>query len=111
MYTDPLHLKVEDPGHLENNVVAYYLDIFDPDKQGLAQLKDKYVAGGIADIVLKNRLIEVLEAFISPIRDKRLQLSNNPDYLLSVLKTGTDAGNNKVEDTMKIVRNIFCLKL
>lgn len=111
MYTDPLHLKVEDSGHLENNVVVYYLDIFDPDKQGLAELKQKYTKGGVADIVLKNRLIDVLEVFISPIRDKRLKLSQNPDYLLSILKQGTDAGNIKVEETMKIVRDIFCLKL
>lgn len=110
MYTDPLHLKVEQPGHLENNVVVYYLDIFDPDKKVLSELKNQYVVGGVADIVLKNRLIDVLDAFISPIRNKRLHLSQNEEYLLSILKQGTDSGNNKVEETMNIVRDIFCLK-
>ena len=111
MFTDPLHLKVSDPGHLENNVVVYYLDVFDPDKAGLEQLKLNYQAGGIADIVLKNRLVEVLDALISPIREIRLKVRADETFLLQTLKEGTDRGNTKVESTMKVVREIFSLKL
>ena len=111
MYTDPLHLKISDPGHLEGNVVVYYLDIFDPDQAGLAELKLRYQAGGVSDTVLKNRLIEVLDHKLKPIREKRLALRNDESYLMKVLKEGTDKSNQKVEQTMKIVRNIFSLKL
>ena len=56
IYTDPLHLRVEDPGHLEGNVAFIYLDAFDPDQAGLAELKAHYVRGGLADSVVKKRL-------------------------------------------------------
>lgn len=111
MYTDPLHLRVEDPGHLEGNVVVYFLDIFDTDKVGLSELKNKYVEGGVADIFLKNRLVDVLEAKLRPIREKRLQLEQDQQYLLSVLTEGTKAANNQIEKTLSEIRKIFSLEL
>jgi tryptophanyl-tRNA synthetase len=74
MYTDPLHIRVEDPGHLDGNVVAYFLDIFDPDPQGLQLLKDQYTKGGIADGLMKKRLVEILDSKLKPIRERRLML-------------------------------------
>src|SRR5207247_3560860 len=56
VYTDPLHLRVDDPGHLEGNVAFIYLDAFDPDHAGLAELKERYVRGGVADSLVKKRL-------------------------------------------------------
>lgn len=111
MYTDPLHLKVEDPGHLEGNVVIYYLDVFDPNQAELTELKHKYVQGGIADGLLKKRLSEILINLINPIRQRRLQLSNNPDYLIQVLREGTATANQKASETLKTVRDIFSLNL
>lgn len=111
MYTDPLHLKVEDPGHLEGNVVVYYLDIFDPNQEELARLKEQYTKGGIADGLLKSRLVEVLENLIGPIRDRREKLIANPEYLKSVLKQGIINANIKAEETLAEVRKIFSLNL
>lgn len=62
MYTDPTHIKVSDPGHVEGNTVFTYLDIFDPDKEQVAKLKEQYQAGGLGDVKIKRYLNEVLEA-------------------------------------------------
>lgn len=111
MYTDPLHLRIEDPGHLEGNMVVYFLEIFDEDKLGLEKLKEHYVKGGLADSVLKKRLIEVLDFKIAPIREKRLALEKDPEYLKLLLKAGTEKAHEKVEETMKSVREVFSLSL
>ncbi|MDE6376308.1 MAG: tryptophan--tRNA ligase, partial [Ligilactobacillus sp.] len=62
MYTDPNHIHIEDPGQIEGNMVFTYLDIFDPDKQKVAKLKEHYQAGGLGDVKIKRYLNEVLEA-------------------------------------------------
>src|SRR3989344_1579203 len=68
MYTDPNHVRVEDPGKVEGNVVFTYLDLFDSNKQEVAELKAQYQKGGLGDVKLKRRLIDLLDAFIAPIR-------------------------------------------
>ncbi len=70
MYTDPGHIKVSDPGKIEGNVVFAYLDAFDTDHAEVAQLKEQYQKGGLGDMVVKKRLMEVLEAFLLPIQEK-----------------------------------------
>lgn len=111
MFTDPLHLRVADPGHLEGNVVVYYLDVFDPQSAELNDLKLQYTHGGVADITLKNRLVDVLEAKIKPIRDQRILLEQDEAYLKSVLKEGTLKAQSKIEEKMKLVREIFSIPL
>ena len=71
MYTDPQHIRVEDPGHIEGNTVFTYLDIFDPDKQKVQELKDQYQAGGLGDVKIKRYLNEVLQNELRPIRERR----------------------------------------
>lgn len=105
MYTDPTHIRVEDPGHVEGNVVFTYLDIFDPDKQRVADLKDHYQRGGLGDMKLKKHLIEVLDAELKPIREKRIELASNMDEVLKVIKEGSEKANIIAEDTMCQVRN------
>ena len=61
MYTDPLHIKVSDPGHIEGNVVFTYLDAFCEDKKAVADMKEHYQRGGLGDVKVKKFLIEVLE--------------------------------------------------
>lgn len=89
MYTDPGHLKVSDPGKIEGNVVFAYLDAFNPDKQETADLKAHYKRGGLGDVVLKRRLFEILNDQMHPIRERRRDLIERPDFLLDILKTGT----------------------
>lgn len=89
MYTDPLHLKVSDPGHVEGNVVFAYLDAFDPDKGEVAALKARYKQGGLGDMVLKRRLVGILEDTLAPIRERRAALSGQTADMLDLLREGT----------------------
>jgi tryptophanyl-tRNA synthetase len=103
-YTDPNHLKVEDPGQVEGNVVFTYLDAFNPDKNENEQLKQQYQQGGLGDVVLKNRLIEVLEQRLAPVREKRNDFAQDPAAAIQILKQGTEKTREKVAQTMKAVR-------
>ncbi len=89
VYTDPLHLKVSDPGHLEGNVAFIYLDAFDTEKASLQEMKDHYVRGGLGDSVVKKRLEAVLQDMLAPIRARREELAKDKGYIMQVLKEGT----------------------
>lgn len=89
MYTDPNHLRIEDPGQVEGNVVFTYLDAFDPNQDELAELKAHYQHGGLGDGTVKKRLTGILRELIAPIRERRAELAKDPDYIMDVLKTGT----------------------
>lgn len=118
MYTDPNHIKVEDPGQVEGNVVFIYLDVFArdedfakylPEYKNLDELKDHYRRGGLGDMVIKKFLNNILQDFLRPIREKREALSQNIEYVYQVLKDGTLAARkqasktlNKVKKAMKI---------
>jgi Tryptophanyl-tRNA synthetase len=78
MYTDPRHARVEDPGEVEGNVVFTYLDAFDPDRDGLEILKERYRTGGLGDVTLKHHLIDVLHRLLAPIRARRQDLGRHP---------------------------------
>lgn len=99
MYTDPQHVRVEDPGQVDGNVVFTYLDIFDNDKEEVEKLKAKYRKGGLGDVAVKKRLIEVLENFISPIRERREKL--DPKEVLEILKEGTQKVQKIAQKNMK----------
>jgi tryptophanyl-tRNA synthetase len=77
VYTDPLHLRVEDPGHLEGNVAFIYLDAFDPEKDKLEEMKAHYVRGGLGDSIVKKRLEVVLQEMLAPIRARREELAQD----------------------------------
>jgi tryptophanyl-tRNA synthetase len=109
MYTDPNHIRVEDPGKVEGNVVFTYLDIFDPNKDEIQELKRHYERGGLGDVKLKKRLIDVLDAFLKPIREKRLQLAKDPQYVMKTLLAGTRATLQVAEQTMYDVRRAMML--
>ena len=104
MYTDPLHINIDDPGHVEGNVVFTYLDIFDPDKERVAELKAHYTAGGLGDMKLKKHLIDVMEAEMAPIRERRALFAQDIPAVLEMLKTGSERANVVAEATMKDVR-------
>lgn len=104
MYTDPKHIHVEDPGTVEGNVVFTYLDIFDTDKEELKDLKKQYKKGGLGDVVIKKRLIDVLEKTISPIRTKREELAKNPEEIMKILEDGTQRARATAKETMAEVK-------
>ena len=109
MYTDPDHIKVEDPGKIEGNVVFAYLDVFAKDTVKVQELKDHYQRGGLGDVAVKKYLIEVLEEFLAPIRQRRQELESNPDAVYEILRAGTQKAEeiatqtlSEVKDAMKI---------
>lgn len=105
MYTDPEHVKVSDPGHVEGNIVFTYLDIFAEDKEYVKKLKEQYQHGGLGDVKIKNYLNEVLEYVLHPIREKRNEYKQNLDYVYSVLQQGSEKANRVANQTLKEVRN------
>ncbi len=104
MYTDPNHIHVNDPGDTKNNVVFKYLEIFDPEKDEVEKLKKQYEAGGLGDVVIKKRLIEVMENVIGPIRQKREELAKDPEKIVKILESGTEKARKYAQDTMREVR-------
>ncbi len=104
MYTDPSHLRVEDPGKVEGNPVFTYLDVFDPDKEKVEEMKAHYMKGGLGDVIVKKRLLDVLENFLDPVRKKRKEYEQNKDYVLDVLKKGTQKASECAKETMEEVK-------
>jgi tryptophanyl-tRNA synthetase len=104
MYTDRTHLRVQDPGQVEGNVVFSYLDAFDPDAQVVAELKAHYQRGGLADTAVKRRLEEVLQAQLAPIRARRAQAAADPAEVLGILAAGCERARAVAAQTLREVR-------
>ncbi|NUF34997.1 tryptophan--tRNA ligase, partial [Acinetobacter oleivorans] len=105
MYTDPNHLRIEDPGQVEGNIVFTYLDAFDPNKEEVEELKAHYRRGGLGDGTVKKRLEGVLKELISPIRERREELAKDPDYIMDVLRQGTDKCRLITQQTLDEVKD------
>ena len=86
MFTDPNHLRVEDPGQVEGNPVFEYLDAFDPDREGLKEMQEHYRRGGLGDVKVKKHLLKVMEEILSPIRERRQALEGKEDEILAMLR-------------------------
>jgi tryptophanyl-tRNA synthetase len=109
MYSDPNHLRVEDPGNVELNPVFTYLDCFDADFIFLEELKQKYRKGGLGDAMVKKRLNEVLQAFLEPIRKRREHYARDPHEVMNMLRKGTDRANQIAYQTLVEVRQAMGL--
>lgn len=109
MFTDPKHLRIEDPGTIEGNVVFTYLDAFDPDKKALAAMKEHYRQGGLGDTTVKARLLDVLAAELDPIRTRREELAKDPGAIMEMLRRGTDMARNVAARTLTDVRRSMCI--
>ncbi|MDO7507739.1 tryptophan--tRNA ligase [Acinetobacter baumannii] len=105
MYTDPNHLRIEDPGQVEGNIVFTYLDAFDPNKEEVEELKAHYRRGGLGDGTVKKRLEGVLKELITPIREHREELAKDPDYIMDVLRQGTDKCRIITQQTLDEVKD------
>lgn len=113
MYTDPSHLRVEDPGHLEGNAVFTYLDAFCrpehfaaywPDYANLDELKDHYKRGGLGDVKVKKFLTAILEEELTPIRARRAEFEKDIPEVYNILKRGSDAARQVAAATLADVR-------
>lgn len=110
MYTDPQHIHVTDPGKVEGNMVFTYLDVFDPDVAAVAQLKEHYQRGGLGDMVLKKRLVEVLENFLGPIRRRRQELAQDMNAVKQILYAGTEKTRAVATQTLEEVKHVMHLE-
>ncbi|WP_194722619.1 tryptophan--tRNA ligase [Noviherbaspirillum malthae] len=109
MYTDPNHLRVEDPGQVEGNVVFAFLDAFEPDRNALEELKAQYRHGGLADSVLKRRLNEHLQALLEPIRARRQHFAGDRGEVMNVLRRGTEKARQVAGQTVSEVKSALGL--
>lgn len=103
MFTDPGHLRIKDPGQIEGNVVFTYLDAFDENKAELEELKSHYQRGGLGDGKIKNRLEDILQALIAPIRKRREEISTDQRYVLDTIRQGTEIARERTEATKREV--------
>ena len=116
MYTDPNHIRVEDPGEVQGNVVFAYLDVFAkdedfekylPEYKNLDELKAHYTRGGLGDMKIKKFLNNILQDLLAPIRERRIGLSKNPDAIFEILRKGTEkARNTAKENLIKLKTNM-----
>lgn len=109
MYTDPNHIHVEDPGKVEGNTVFTYLDVFDPDKDKVAELKAEYQKGGLGDVKIKRYLNKVLEAELAPIRERREKFAQDEDAVYEMLLEGSKQANKVANATLEQVRDAIGL--
>ena len=114
MYTDPTHLNVSDPGHIEGNAVFTYLDAFStdddfaefwPEFKTLDELKAAYTAGGIGDMKCKKMLMQVINRMLDPIRERRREYEQDIPEIFNILRRGSDAAREAAAQTMDEVRN------
>ena len=113
MFTDPTHLRIEDPGHTEGNVVFTYLDAFCtddhfarylPDYANLEEMKEHYRRGGLGDGTCKKFLISVLDEELAPIREERARWAADIDSVYDILREGTAKAVEKTNATLEKVR-------
>ena len=104
MYTDPKRLRATDPGTVEGNPVFQYHDAFNPDKQQVEGFKERYRAGTIGDVEVKRVLTEVLNQFLTPIRERRAQYQADMSQVEQVLREGTERARATAQATMAEVR-------
>lgn len=104
MYTDPKRIHPTDPGNPEGNPTFVYHDIFNPNKEEVEEFKSRYRVGKIGDVEIKERLFEVLNEFLKPIREKRREYEGKDEELEKILKEGTQKTIEEAKLTMKKVR-------
>ena len=114
MYTDPTHIKVSDPGHLEGNTVFTYLDAFSkeedfakylPEYKNLDELKEHYTRGGLGDVKIKRFLNSIMQAELEPIRARRKEYEKDIGAVYDILRAGSDRARQVAEATLQDVKD------
>ena len=107
MYTDPDHIKVEDPGKIEGNMVFHYLDVFGrpEDAVEIAAMKEHYQRGGLGDVKTKRYLLEILERELSPIRERRVEFAKDMGQVYDMLQKGSEKARQVASQTLSEVKS------
>ena len=109
MFTDPTRLRATDPGHVEGNPVFAYHDAFNPDTAEVQDLKDRYVAGKVGDVEVKQKLAAALNTMLDPIRERRAYYEARPDMVREALASGSAHARKIAQQTMAEVREALKL--
>jgi tryptophanyl-tRNA synthetase len=106
MYTDPKRLRATDPGETDptRNPLWAFHETFNPDQAWVKEQQDAYRNGKVGDVVIKKKLIEVLNTILEPIRARRKQYEARPDDVLDVLRVGTQKANAVAEETLQLAK-------
>jgi tryptophanyl-tRNA synthetase len=113
MYTDPTHIQISDPGHIEGNCVFTYLDAFSnpghfeeylPEYQNLDELKEHYKRGGLGDVKIKKFLNNVIQEELAPIRIRRAEFEKDIPAVYEILKKGSDVARETAAQTLAEVK-------
>lgn len=114
MYTDPTRIHATDPGHVDGNPVFMYHDIFNPNKEEVDQLKERYRVGKVGDVEVKRKLASALNETLAPIRRRRAEYSARPDFVIDILRNGTERANQitsavlaEVQEKMGLASRLF----
>ena len=109
MYTDPQRVRADIPGRVEGNPVFIYHDAFNPDVEEVADLKSRYTEGKVGDVEVKKKLAAALNAFLDPIRERRLKYEAQPELATQILVSGTRRMRGEAQATMALVREAMGL--
>ena len=104
MYTDPTRLRATDPGHIEGNAVFTYHDVFNPNKDEVADLKQAYEHGKVGDVEVKEKLFTVLDDFLTPIRERRAALEKDKNKVKEIIIQGSKKVRNETQKTLAEVK-------
>ena len=107
MYTDPDHIKIEDPGKIDGNMVFHYLDVFGrpEDMREITIMKEHYQQGGLGDVKTKRYLLEILERELGPIRERRVEFSKDMGEVYTMLQKGSDRARQVASQTLFEVKS------
>lgn len=109
MFTDPNRIHAHVPGTVEGNPVFIYLDVFDPEKDAVSELKKRYREGTVGDVEVKQKLVKALNNFMEPIRMRRKEFAEDKGYVEQVIYEGTQKMIEISNETMKEVRSAMGL--
>jgi tryptophanyl-tRNA synthetase len=109
MYTDPTRLRATDPGHVEGNPVFMYHDAFNPNRNEVNELKERYVKGAVGDVEVKKKLTAAIQALLDPFRERRAYFEAHPNLVKEALDKGSAEERRVGEAMMERVRTALAL--
>jgi tryptophanyl-tRNA synthetase len=109
MYTDPKRISADIPGTVEGNPVFIYHDAFNPDHDEVQDLKQRYRAGKVGDVEVKQKLARALNTFLDPLRERRARYAAEPAQVEEILREGTRRMQQEAQETMSLVRQAMGL--
>lgn len=110
MYTDPKRIHGNEPGIVESNPVFIYHDIFNSNKEEIADLKSRYQKGAVGDVEVKEKLTAAINNFLDPIRKKRAEFEKDPELINQILSAGTAKARAEARETLKLVKEAMGLR-